>query len=66
MLSSFSNLPSALKVIFMSGYSADILGKDIGFFQRTGSLFLHKPCSAEKLIETVGQMLKNEPDQVSD
>ena len=57
---------SALKVIFMSGYSADILGKDIGFFQRTGSLFLHKPCSAEKLIETVGQMLKNEPDQVSD
>ena len=60
----WAELP-ALKVIFMSGYSAEILGKDTEFFQRTGSLFIHKPCSAEKLIETVGRMLENGPDQVS-
>lgn len=56
----------ALKVIFMSGYSAEILGKDTEFFQRTGSLFIHKPCPAEKLIETVRRMLEGDPDQVSD
>jgi PAS domain S-box-containing protein len=42
-----------LKVILMSGYSADVIDKDTSFFQRTKSYFLQKPCSARTLLETV-------------
>jgi CheY-like chemotaxis protein len=42
-----------LHVIFMSGYSADVVGKDTEFFRRTGSCFLHKPCPTATLIQTV-------------
>jgi FixJ family two-component response regulator len=42
-----------LKVIFMSGYSADAIGKDADFFQRTNSRFLQKPVSSRALLETV-------------
>jgi PAS domain S-box-containing protein len=47
----------ALKVIFMSGYSADVVGKDTGFFRRTKSSFLQKPCSARTILETVRRCL---------
>ena len=43
----------ALKVIFMSGYSADVIAKDTDFFRRTESCFLQKPCSSRALLETV-------------
>ncbi len=46
-----------LKVIFMSGYSAEVVGKDTEFFRRTGSCFLHKPCSTATLLQTVRQSL---------
>ena len=43
----------ALKVAFMSGYSADVIGKDTDFFRRTRSAFLQKPCSSRVLLETI-------------
>jgi FixJ family two-component response regulator len=42
-----------LKVILMSGYSADVVGKDTEFFRRTKTYFIQKPCSARVLLETV-------------
>ena len=47
----------ALKVVLMSGYSADVIGKDTNFFQRTQTSFLQKPCSARALLETVRRCL---------
>ncbi|HWX19018.1 MAG TPA: response regulator [Candidatus Binatia bacterium] len=46
-----------LKTMFMSGYSAEIAGKDTGFFRRTKSYFLQKPCSTRVLIEAVRRSL---------
>jgi PAS domain S-box-containing protein len=51
-----------LKVIFMSGYSADVMGKNTEFIRRTKSHFLQKPCSSRALLETVRQCLdESEP-----
>jgi len=47
----------SLKVIFMSGYSEEVAGKDTEFFRRTGAYFLRKPCPTAKLIQTVRQCL---------
>ena len=47
----------ALKVIFISGYSADVIGKDTEFFRRTKSSFLQKPCSAPTILKTVRRCL---------
>jgi PAS domain S-box-containing protein len=47
----------ALKVVFMSGYSADVIGKDTDFFRRTQSSFLQKPCSSRAILETVRRCL---------
>ena len=49
-----------LKVMFMSGYSAEVVGKDTEFFRRTRSHFLHKPCSPATLVQTVRQCLDEE------
>ena len=46
-----------LKVILMSGYSAEAIGKDSEFFHRSGVFFLHKPCAARTLLETVRSCL---------
>jgi PAS domain S-box-containing protein len=46
-----------LKIIFMSGYSAEVIGQDTQFFHRTRSLFLQKPCPADLLLRTVRQCL---------
>ena len=46
-----------LRVIFMSGYSGDVVAKDTEFTQRTRSRFLQKPCPARILLETVRQCL---------
>ena len=46
-----------LKVIFMSGYSADVMGKNTEFIRRPGSYFLQKPSSARILLETVRHCL---------
>ena len=37
----------------MSGYSADVIGKDTEFFRRNESYFLQKPFSAQDLLQTV-------------
>jgi len=50
-------LRPSLKVIFLSGYSADVIGKDTDFFRRSKSLFLQKPCSAGTLLGTVRRCL---------
>lgn len=47
----------ALKVIFVSGYTADVIGKDTDFFRRSGSQLLHKPCSSRALVEAVRRCL---------
>jgi FixJ family two-component response regulator len=44
-----------LKVIFTSGYSADIVGKD--FVLREGINFLQKPYHPDKLAQTVRDCL---------
>ena len=44
-----------LKVIFTSGYSADIVGKD--FVLRDGTNFLQKPYHPDKLAQTVRDCL---------
>ena len=46
-----------LKIIFMSGYSGDALGKDADFIRETQGRFLEKPCSASSLLETVRRCL---------
>ncbi len=46
-----------LPVIFLSGYSAEVAGKDTDLFQRPGSWFLQKPCSSRTLLETVRHCL---------
>ena len=46
-----------LKVIFMSGYSADVVGKNTDFIRRTRSHFLQKPCPSRALLETVRRSL---------
>jgi PAS domain S-box-containing protein len=46
-----------LKVIFMSGYSPDVVDKDSAFLRRTRSYFLQKPSSARTLLQTMRQCL---------
>jgi PAS domain S-box-containing protein len=46
-----------LKIIFMSGYSADLAGKNTDYFQRTESCFLQKPWSSRTLLEAVRRSL---------
>jgi signal transduction histidine kinase/ActR/RegA family two-component response regulator len=54
-----------LKVIFASGYSAEVAGKD--FPLEEGVNFLTKPFQAKKLAETVRNCLDKPPrDQISD
>jgi PAS domain S-box-containing protein len=46
-----------LKVIFASGYSAEIAGRD--FQLQPGEAFLQKPCTMEHLLDTIRQCLDN-------
>jgi CheY-like chemotaxis protein len=46
-----------LKAIFMSGYSAEVLGGNTDFIRRTNSGFLQKPFSSRVLLETVRRCL---------
>ena len=45
------------RVIFMSGYSAEVLRANKDFMRRTRSQFLQKPCSARAILETVRRCL---------
>ena len=47
----------SLKVILMSGYSAEVAGKDTAFFRRSSTFFLQKPCASAVLLETVRRCL---------
>jgi PAS domain S-box-containing protein len=44
-----------LKVIFTSGYSAEIAGRDLEL--RNGENFLQKPCGPDQLLETIRRCL---------
>jgi two-component system, cell cycle sensor histidine kinase and response regulator CckA len=46
-----------LKVILMSGYSADAVGGNTDFFQRSKTAFLQKPCSSRTVLEAVRRCL---------
>ena len=46
-----------LKVIFMSGYSADIAAGDTDILGRLGGCFLEKPCAARTILETIRRCL---------
>jgi CheY-like chemotaxis protein len=46
-----------LKVLFTSGYSTDLLGKDLGLEE--GLNFLQKPYPPSKLVETVKRALSS-------
>ena len=52
-----------LKVVFMSGYSAEVMGKETEFFSRTNSHFLQKPCPAGTLLQTIRQCLDEKSPQ---
>ncbi|HWH72419.1 MAG TPA: ATP-binding protein, partial [Candidatus Sulfotelmatobacter sp.] len=56
---------SDLKVVLMSGYSAEVSGKDTEFFRRTQSYFLQKPCSSRMLLETVRRCLDGNPNTLN-
>jgi two-component system, cell cycle sensor histidine kinase and response regulator CckA len=47
----------ALKVILMSGYSADVIGRDTDFFRRSKTAFLQKPSSSRAILEAVRRCL---------
>ncbi len=47
-----SRRPS-LKVLFVSGYSPEVAGKDTEFIHRNGSYFLQKPVPPRDLLQTV-------------
>jgi CheY-like chemotaxis protein len=49
-----------LSVIFMSGYSPEIAGRDTGFFYRKKTAFLQKPFPATALLETVRRCVEEE------
>ena len=44
-----------LRIIYTSGYSADIAGRD--FHLRKGEAFIQKPCPRDQLMETIRQCL---------
>jgi DNA-binding NtrC family response regulator len=44
-----------LRVIFTSGYSGDIAGRD--FVLQEGQNFLQKPCPTDRILETVRKCL---------
>jgi CheY-like chemotaxis protein len=46
-----------LKVVFMSGYSPEVAGKDTAFFRRAGNYFIQKPFSSKTLLEAVRRCL---------
>jgi signal transduction histidine kinase/ligand-binding sensor domain-containing protein/ActR/RegA family two-component response regulator len=46
-----------LKVLFMSGYSPEVAGKDTEFIQRNGAHFLQKPVPPRELLRTVRHCL---------
>jgi CheY-like chemotaxis protein len=46
-----------LRVILMSGYSAEVMGKGTEFMRRTRSGFLQKPCATSTLLQSVRQCL---------
>jgi PAS domain S-box-containing protein len=48
-----------LKVIFISGYSSEIAGRDLQL--RPGDAFVQKPFAAEHLLETVRRCLDTKP-----
>jgi signal transduction histidine kinase/FixJ family two-component response regulator len=50
-----------LKVVFMSGYSPEVAGRDTGSFRRNGSCFVQKPCPSRTLLETVRRCLDKGP-----
>jgi CheY-like chemotaxis protein len=46
-----------LKVLFISGYSPDVAGRDTGFIHRDGCRFLQKPVPPRELLQTVRSCL---------
>ena len=48
---------ASLKVIYQSGYSAEIIGTDGEFLSRTKSFLLQKPCLSQDLLRTVRRCL---------
>jgi CheY-like chemotaxis protein len=52
-----------LKVIFISGYSGETVGKDTAFLRRTGTAFLQKPCHRNTLLQAVRKSLDEKRDE---
>ena len=50
-----------LPVVFMSGYSADVIGSDNEFLVRTKSYLITKPCTTTALLQTVRECLDRKP-----
>lgn len=53
----FRRQKPGLKVIFMSGYSGEVLDRGTEFLRRSRSCFLQKPCSTQKLLATLRDCL---------
>ena len=46
-----------LKVLFMTGYSEQMIGRETEFMRRTNGRVLQKPCSWRDLIQSVRECL---------
>ena len=51
----------SLRIVLMSGYSADVIGKETEFYGKATAQFLKKPCPANLLLETVRRCLDGSP-----
>ncbi|MDB6015708.1 MAG: histidine kinase [Pedosphaera sp.] len=54
-----------LKVVFMSGYSLNVISKDTDFLNRDNNYFLQKPCHSQILIDTVRRCLNKATSPVA-
>lgn len=51
-----------LKIVFMTGYDGDAVGRETHYIQRIQGRLLHKPCSWRELLHTVRQVLDADSD----
>jgi signal transduction histidine kinase/ActR/RegA family two-component response regulator len=51
----------ALKIVFLTGYSGEVVGSDTEYLRQTNSYFLQKPCSPRDLLGVVRRCLDGLP-----
>jgi two-component system NtrC family sensor kinase len=65
LVEQFRAMRPGLKVIFMSGYSGDALGKQGAAFHKALDYFLQKPCKADEIARTVRRCLDDKESKAT-